>query len=613
MCGIAGYVGKKKLNIAKIKSTLKLMRNRGPDSSNYFYTKINNKHYYLLHSRLSIIDINKRSAQPYKFKNYIIIFNGEIYNYIEIKKKFFKNIKLDTTSDTEILIRLYDKFRSNCLKYLEGMWSFAILNLANGEMFFSKDRMGEKPFFYNRSGDNLTFGSETKFIKSLSNKKLLPDLNKCKTFLFYGYNFIFKDNKSFFNKINTLPPANFIILKKNVFKIKKYWDLNNIKERSISEKNAVEEIKKLIINSVKLRIRSDVKNSFFLSGGIDSGTVVSIAKKKFKQKITTFSVSDFKSKFYNEKYFFDKVAKDVSAKKFEVKVDEVRFFPTLKNNVKYFNSPVLTINSLLQNKLFNKIKNLGFKTSIGGSGSDEIFAGYYDHPKFFLEDLKKTNFKNYKYNLQKFKKFFFTKIRNPKIKKLEIKKNYYSRINYLDLSFLKNFDIPKLKQLNQKLPFKSFLKNALYMQFHENLYPALYQEDLNAMQNSIENRNPFLDKNLIEFLFSLKAKLFLKDGYTKYLLRKSVRGILINKIRMNREKYGFNASFENFKDFSISNLNKYLIQNKKYISKIITFKNVKQMYKYLNLDDFKNNSELQKFTFRLVSTTEFLKQSYSYK
>ena len=608
MCGIAGYIGLKKLNLSKVKSTLKLMKNRGPDSSNYFYAKIKKKHYYFLHSRLSIIDINNRANQPFKFKDFIIIFNGEIYNYIEIKKKFFSNLKLETESDTEILIRLYDKFKEKCLEYLEGMWSFAILDTKTGEVFFSRDRMGEKPFFYSQSNENFIFGSETKFIQSLSNKKYLPNLNKCKMFLIYGYNSIFKNNQSFFKKIYSLSPAHYMILNNKIFNIQNYWDLKNIKEKVISEKNAIKKIKNLLISSIKLRLRSDVKKSFFLSGGVDSGSVVSIAKKKLKTKITTFSVSDLNSKFYNEKHLYEKIAKDVSAKKFEVKVNNVKLFSSLKNNVKYFNAPVLTINSLLQNKLFNKINKLGFKISIGGSGSDEIFAGYYDHPKVFLEDLKKTNKKVYINNLEEFKNFFFSKIRNPKIKKEGLNKNYFSRLNYLDLSFLKKLKKPKIQSLKLRPPFNSFLKNTLYMQFHENLYPFLYQEDLNAMQNSIENRNPFLDKKLIEFLFSLNFKFFLKNGYTKYLLRESMNGILIDKIRMNREKYGFNASIENFSDFSINKLNHYINYNREHIKKMANFSAIKNIYKNLSYKNLIDNTELQKFTFRLISSIEFLSQ-----
>ena len=607
MCGIAGYVGKKELSPLVLKNTLKTMHSRGPDNSDYHHYKIKDNHYYLLHSRLSIIDLNERSSQPFKYKNYVIIFHGEIYNYIELKKKFFNKSKLKTSSDTEILIRLYSKFKDKCLEHLEGMWSFVILNLKNGELFFSRDRFGEKPLYYEKTKNELIFGSETKFIQKLTKKPYQVNIQKCKFFYFYGYNFIFNDNKSFIKNINILPPSSFFLYKNKTINLKKYWNIDKIKEIKSSDKNAVKKIRKLLINSIKLRVRSDVKNSFFLSGGVDSGAVVSIAKKKLKQSINSFSISDSDSEYYSEKSLYDKVAKDISAKKTEFEVKDILFYKNLKKNVRYFNSPILTVNSLLQERLFNRIKKLGFKTSIGGSGADEIFAGYYDHPKFFLKDLKSQNYNFYKEQLSSFALLFFNKIRNPKIRDLKIKKNYYSRINNLDFDFFKNIKIPKLILEKRKYPFKSYLKNTLYLQFKENLFPALYQEDLIAMKNSVENRNPFLDSKLAEYLFSLNSKLFLKDGHTKILLRKSLNKILIDDIRMNRRKFGFNASLEGFRDFSLSKHLNYLIKNKRIISKLVNYNQLFINYKNLDLKTFKSNSEIQKSTFRLISTVEFIK------
>ena len=608
MCGIAGYIGKKRLSQNVLKNTLKSMHSRGPDNSGYTYYKIKDKYYYFLHSRLSIIDLNKRSSQPFKYKDYVIIFNGEIYNYIEIRKKFFNKSKLKTSSDTEILIRLYSKFKEKCLEHLEGMWSFAILNIKNGEVFMSRDRMGEKPLFYEKTKNDLIFGSETKFIQKITNKPYQANIQKCKTFFYYGYNFIFNDDKSFIKNINILPAASYFFYRGKKVVKKKYWNLDKIKQINISEKNAIKKVKTLFTNSVKLRVRSDVKNAFFLSGGVDSGAVVSVAKKKLKQPIVSFSVYDSKSQYYNEKPFYDKVAKDVSAKQYEVEVQNINFFKKLRQSVKYFNSPVLTINSLLQEILFKKIRNNGFKTTIGGNGADEIFAGYYDHPKFFLADMKSQNNKSYANHLSDFKKFFFNNIRNPKIRDLKIKKNYYSRINNINLDFFKKIKIPKFNFEKKKYPFKSYLKNTLYLQFKENLYPALYQEDLNAMKNSVENRNPFLDKSLIEFLFSLNTKFFFKNGFTKYLLREAMNKTLIDEIRLKREKHGFNASFENFKDFKLSKILNYFKRNRHIVSKLVNYNQLEINYNKIKLKDFMNNSDLQQIIFRLVSTVEFLKK-----
>ena len=611
MCGIAGYIGSKNLDLIKIENTLNLMKNRGPDHSDYFHIKIKNIYYYFLFSRLSIIDCNKRANQPFKYKNYIIIFNGEIYNYIELKKKFFKNERFETTSDTEVLIRLYARYKKNCLKYLEGMWSFAILNTKSGEVFFSRDRMGEKPFYYSRLNTQIYFGSETKFIQSLSNQKYSINLDKCKQFLLFGYNSVFKDDLTFFKNIKILLPANYCIYKEKFFKFFKYWDLKNIKERKINEKNAIKKIKKILINSVNIRLRSDVKTAYFLSGGVDSGALASIAKKKFNKKINSFFVSDTESKFYNEKLLHDKCAHDISAITTSLEVKNFKFFPSLVDNVKYFNSPVLTINSLVQERLFEIIKKKGFKVTIGGTGSDEIFAGYLDHHKFFLEDLKKINKRLYEKNLLMFEKYIIPSIRNKKILEKISNKNYYTRLNHLDSSFLKESKKKFTNHPKIKLPFKSFLKNTLYMQFHENLYPSLYQEDLNAMCNSVENRNPFLDRNLIEFLFSLSPKFFINNGFSKHILRASLKGLLTDSVRMSRNKYGFNVSFDNFKDINVKNFNNFVFKNKKYINQIINFRSIKSLLKKIDLKKITNTTELQKLLFRLLSTTEFLRQNQS--
>ena len=149
------------------------------------------------------------------------------------------------------------------------------------------------------------------------------------------------------------------------------------------------------------------------------------------------------------------------------------------------------------------------------------------------------------------------------------------------------------------------------MQFHENLYPSLYQEDLNAMCNSVENRNPFLDRDLIEFLFSLSPKFFINNGFSKHILRASLKGLLTDSVRMSRNKYGFNVSFDNFKDINVKNFNNFVFKNKKYINQIINFRSIKSLLKKIDLKKITNTTELQKLLFRLLSTTEFLRQNQS--
>ena len=172
MCGIAGYFGKKKILQSSINDTLLNMKQRGPEFSNYFIKSFsNNINIYLLHSRLSIIDLNPRSNQPFVIGDDVIVFNGEIYNFVELRNSLIsKKVKLTTESDTEILLQYYKIYKEKCVDYFEGMWSFAIFNTKTQKLFLSRDRFAEKPLYYHEDNNGIFFGSEIKFLKSLSNK-----------------------------------------------------------------------------------------------------------------------------------------------------------------------------------------------------------------------------------------------------------------------------------------------------------------------------------------------------------------------------------------------------------------------------------------------------------
>ena len=170
MCGISGFISTKHNLETKINNTLRLMSSRGPDHQNHVKFKVKKKQINLLHSRLSIIDLQKRSNQPLKIGNYTIIFNGEIYNYLEVRENLKKkNYQFKTNSDTEVLLNSYIEYKEDCLKYLNGMWSFAIWNEKDNTLFLSRDPFGEKPLYYTFDGEDFFFGSEIKYLFSLSN------------------------------------------------------------------------------------------------------------------------------------------------------------------------------------------------------------------------------------------------------------------------------------------------------------------------------------------------------------------------------------------------------------------------------------------------------------
>ena len=314
MCGIAGYIGDQKVESSVVTKTLTLMKNRGPDYKNFYQTEINKSQILLLHSRLSIIDLESRSNQPFFKDDLVIVFNGEIYNYLELKKELINlGCNFFTNSDTEVIIESYRKFGENCIKNFEGMWSFVLLDLKEKKIFMSRDRFGEKPFYYHHKQKNIFFGSEPKYIFSLLGRKLKVNYKKLSEYMVLGYRSIFKERGSFYENLHELDPGTNLILDFELNKEKKkYWQLK-FQPMKLSEKDVYEESKRLIERSMNLRIRSDVPIAFCLSGGIDSSSLAAITSISLNKKVHTFSVIDSDPR-YNEKKEIEEITNHLGCK-----------------------------------------------------------------------------------------------------------------------------------------------------------------------------------------------------------------------------------------------------------------------------------------------------------
>ncbi len=311
MCGIAGYITKKKYSNFSFKETsknlAKLMKRRGPDQQGSMTFSSCSYNINLFSSRLSIIDLDNRSNQPFKYKELVLIYNGEIYNYLEIKNFLkTKKIKFKTNSDTEVLIKSYQYWGEKCIEKFDGMWSFCIFDYKKNKIFISRDNFGEKPLYYFYENNNFVFGSEIKFINEIlkRNKPKEINFNKVNDYISKGYKSLYKNTDTFFKNIYEVERGSNISLNLKSFKLKKnnYLDRKKLIDRSIP-KNLDEnifDVKKLLIESLKLRLRSDVPISFCLSGGIDSASLVSLCYKHFNIKPKCFSIID-KDKRYNEK------------------------------------------------------------------------------------------------------------------------------------------------------------------------------------------------------------------------------------------------------------------------------------------------------------------------
>ena len=606
MCGIAGYLGSRKISQETINITLELMKNRGPDFSNSLSFRINeNCGLNFLHSRLSIIDIHKRSNQPFVKDNYILIFNGEIYNFIELRKNLInKGIIFTTNSDTEVLLNYYIQFGEKCVNFFDGMWSFAIFNQKNKKLFLSRDRFGEKPLYYHKSKEGLYFGSEVKFIKSLAQKQFKINKSKIYSYLHNGYKCLFKDNQSFYEDIFTLNSSENLICDKDLNTSKRnYWNPKIKQNSKINTSQAIEHINMLLRNIIKLRMRSDVETAFLLSGGIDSGGIVSLASSISTEPIKTYSIIDQDEK-YNEILNINKVIKSNNIKSKIISLSKNNFLEKLKKLINYHDSPVFTLAQYLHADLMSEIKKDGIKVVVSGVGADEFFSGYYDHYLLHLSLFKKDK-KNFKKNYFYWKKYIFPHIRNPIFKKANL---FIENPNFRDYIYDNSNKLSKYFIKQEKFSFKEenyskniFKKRRLNEIFFETIPVMLNNEDLNSMMNSIENRSPFLNKELFDFCFSLPQEILIQKGFSKYLLRESLKDDLIDTVRLDRQKKGFNCSISSLINVKNQETIDFLLEKESMIFEFIDRKKFSKIF-----DENLNLNYLNKFIFSFISAKMFL-------
>ena len=609
MCGIAGYFGKRtnlNFEISKIRN---VMKNRGPDFFSHKDLSIKNNRLTLFHSRLSIIDLKSRSNQPFIDDQCILIFNGEIYNYIEIREILKKkNYNFKTNSDTEVLLKAYKEYGIDCVNKLTGMWSFALWDANIKKLYLSRDIFGEKPLFYTHDEKNFFFGSEIKFIQEISNKKFIIDNNHIYNNLFNGYKSLNKKNLTQFKNILQLEPGTNLEINLNLnVKKNRYWAPKLKINKDLSYNDAVNKINHLLTNSLKLRMRSDVPIAFCLSGGIDSGYLSCIATKILNKKISTFSLID-KDQRYDESDNINEITKDLNCNTLKVDIEKSKqnFFEKLKLLTCYHDGPIATMSYYIHSLMTKQMANNGFKVSISGVGADEIFTGYYDHFLSFFKTIEHTSYFND--NVKYWKIYIKPFIRNKNL--LNYKhyiKNPFNRENIYE----ENFDLWQFSRSKNKLEFfeekycKEFLRNRMMNEmFHETVPVMLKHDDLNSMNNSIENRSPFLDKKLYEFSLTIPPNFLINKGYQKNLLRDASKGILNDKVRLDRKKRGFNTSINSIVD----------LKNKENLNKIFSKKN--PINEYVDLEKIQSKinyklipNHLSKMIFSIITTNYFLEKN----
>ena len=542
MCGIAGIysLNQSQVSLTNLKKMTDIISHRGPDGEGHWLNTNGNIGFG--HRRLSIIDLSDNGKQPmhYAERRYTITFNGEIYNYIELKNELkLKGYKFISDSDTEVLLALYDLKKENCLQDLDGMFSFAIWDEKLQTLFCARDRFGEKPFHYYLDKEQFVFASEIKQFWTCGIKKII---SKEKLSRFINYSEIIDDcapEKTFFENIYSLKAAHYLICKPDLsISIKNYWNLDSIKVNyNITFNEAIIKFTELFNRSIQYRLRSDVPLGSSLSGGLDSSSIVySINKNYLKQDQGQSSFSArFKGYDKDEGEYIDALLNDLkNIKRFDVFLDAEEFEAEIKNIIYHQDEPFQSASIFAQYKVMQLAKKNKVTVLLDGQGADELLGGYESMYIDYLKQLFYNEPHNYTtevnaYNAMHGFKYGYVDFFKNDTLSLKLKRKAKRLIN-------KEQAVPQNYFFNV---LKNYISGAQLQQL-------LRYADRNSMANSVETRLPFLNHQLVEFCFTLPDAFKLQGGWPKYILRKSFDKKLPEKITWRKNKVGFETPENNF-------------------------------------------------------------------
>ena len=533
MCGILGtnFISK------RFSKSLEMLNNRGPDYQNSI--KVEDKLFG--HTRLAIIDLDEEANQPMVFDDIVLVFNGEIYNYKQLIKD--EELECKTKSDSEVLIRLYQKYEFDFLNKLNGMFAFCLFDIKKNRYFCARDRYGKKPFFYYFKDNKFIFSSSIKSVVNLLDKK--PKLNKVALSKYMQY-FVSFGEDTFFQNVFKLEAATYMVYepnKGNELKKKRFYKINTYKAVK-DESKALEDIEELLFNAVESRLTSDVEVASLLSGGIDSSLVSALYTRISGKKINTFSVGYNEYKNYCELDYAKITADYIGSNHNPVEISKKDFIDHFEDTMEALEEPHGDSAATPLNILTKKIHQAGIKTVLSGEGSDELFLGYDNYAKF----LKYYNFeKTLSGEQNEFLNDIIGALQNNTkeseyLRRIVKKQNLYNSFGeiYTDIQKKRLFKkVPTFKNETTKkdpVDWMSYIDLKIWL--GEGL---LSKVDRISMRNSLEVRTPFLDYNLVNYLFSVQSDIKVGDT-NKYLLKK-IAAKYIPDVIISRTKKGFNSPF----------------------------------------------------------------------
>jgi len=597
MCGIAGFLsnGFADLSVDDLLRMGDSIAHRGPDAHGEFLdTDVG-----LCHRRLSILDLSAAGNQPMYSadQNIIIIFNGEIYNFVERRDELIKNgIEFSSGTDTEVIIQLYLKHGRECLKYLNGMFAFAIWDKRDKTLFIARDRLGKKPLYYFDDGKRFAFASEIKALLELPD--IPREVRLDAVYDFFAYQYV-PDPKSIFKQIYKLPPGHFMVVDNGVIAITKYWDLDITTVTSDSESTSTQKLRDLLKSATKRRMLSDVPLGAFLSGGVDSSGVVATMAKMSSKAVKTCTVA-FDDEKFNESEFAKSVAEQYNTEHHEFLVNQ-NVSEQLEHIVSFFDEPFADP-SLVPTYFVSELARQAVTVAIAGDGGDEVFAGYEKYTKEDIENRLRQKFPQWmRKRVFPTLADFFALSELPLFRKakslltsLSVSPEYgfYITNSQIDDRHWRELSKQSLKDaLADYHPSKitldvykgangpNHLANILYTDIKTYLTGGiLVKVDRMSMANSLEVRAPILDMEILEFAATLPHHFKFKDGEKKHILKEAFKPDLSDDV-LYRKKMGFSVPLaEWFRTEIYEIAEKYLIADPRGLSEVFELQAIKKYW-----------------------------------
>ena len=585
MCGIAGIISKTNLTSLKedVFAMSQAITHRGPDGEGFAFfsdsksisafsnetPQINKESQSYLfnpktslqnvsnefnmafaHRRLSIIDLSESGHQPMcdTSADYWITFNGEIYNYIELREELKRKGHLFVTqTDTEVVLEAYKEWGFECLQRFNGMFAFALLDRKSNQVFCARDRVGVKPFYYSNTNSSFAFASEYKaFIKS---KLVAFEINEEQQFDFIVNGNLENAEQSLFKGITELKPSHYLVytLSSHTFQLSNYYQLPSQSVNLNNDNQIIELIEQKLVNAIKLRLRSDVEVGSCLSGGLDSSIIAGIVKYLLPDKQMKLFTAVFPNETFDETNYAKLASEHVNGNWQTVSPTADEFFRDIETLNYFQDLPVWSTSTYSQHRVMKLAADNGVKVVLDGQGADELFAGYSHHYMALWKEsfsLKKVN--DAKQTIPNAYKLFSKQL---------IKDAFGLSVDYSSYFIERKKQFGKSK--NEKL--SPTLNEQLAIDYKGRLKSFLKCEDRCSMAFGIESRVPFADDViLVDYLFSIEGNRKIKNGISKYLLREAAKQYIPQQIYNRRDKIGFEAPVQ-----------KWFLSNSQHISETV--------------------------------------------